>query len=82
MTIKAKDRKINFHAKSLLYNEGEPWIKKQSNNFDVTIGSCDGVEVCEHIGTFILSLIGNKYNPNGIGLYKDRLAVFENTSSP
>ena len=42
----------------------------------------DGAEVCEHIGIFILSLIGNKYNPNDIGLNKDRLTVFENTSSP
>ena len=30
-----------------------------------------------------LSLIGNKYNPNNIGLYKDDgLAVFKNTSGP
>ena len=31
----------------------------------------------------MLSLIGNKYNPNNIGLYRDnRLAVFKNTSGP
>ena len=42
VTIKSKDRETIFHArKSLLYNEGEPWIKKQSNNFDVTMGSYD-----------------------------------------
>ena len=59
-----------FHArKSFLYNEGETWIKKQSNNFDVTMGSLDGAEVCELIGIFILSLIGDKYNPNSIGLH-------------
>ena len=28
-----------------MYNEGEPWIKKQSNSFDVTMGSYDGAEV-------------------------------------
>ena len=29
----------------------------------------------------MLSLIGNKYNPNNIGLYRDdELAVFKNTS--
>ena len=78
MTINSKDRKTIFHArKSLLYKEGEPWIKKQSNNFDVTMGSYDGAEVCELIGIFMLSLIGNKYNPNNIGLYRDDgLAVF------
>ena len=84
VTIKSKDRETIFHArKSLLYKEGEPWIKKQSNNFDVTMGSYDGAEVCELIGIFMLSLIGNKYNPNNIGLYRDDgLAVFKNTSGP
>ena len=29
----------------------------------------------------MLSFIGNKYNPNNIGLYRDEvLAIFENTS--
>ena len=38
-------------------------------------------EVCELSGIFVLSLIGNKYNPNNIGLYRDDgLAIFENTS--
>ena len=47
------------------------------------MGSYDGAEVCELIGIFILSLIGNKYNPNNIGLYRDDgLAVFRNTSGP
>ena len=77
VTTKSKDRETICHAgKSLLYNEGEPWIKKQSNNFDVTMRLCDGAEVCELIGIFMLSLIGNKYNPNNFGLYRDdRLAV-------
>ena len=84
VTIKSKDWETIFHArKSLLYKEGEPWIKKQSNNFDVTMGSYDGAEVCELIGIFMLSLIGNKYNPNNIGLYRDDgLAVFKNIRVP
>ena len=50
VTIKSKDREIVFHArKFLLYNDEEPWIKKQSNNFDVTKGSYDGAELCELI---------------------------------
>ena len=81
MTIKSKVGETIFHArKSLLYNEWKAWIKKQNNNFDVTMGSYDGAEVCELIGIFLLSLIGNKYNPNNIGLYRDDgLAVFKNT---
>ena len=56
VTIKSKDRETIFHArKSLLYNKGEPWTKKQSNNFDVAMGSYDGAEVCELIGIFMLS---------------------------
>ena len=81
MTIKSKDRETIFHAsKSLLYNEGEPWIKR-SNKFDVTIRSYNEAEVCEVISFFMLSLIGNKYNLNNIGLYSDdELAVFKNIS--
>ena len=45
------------------------------------MGSYDRAEVCELSGIFMLSLIGNKYNPNNIGLYRDDgLAIFENTS--
>ena len=56
VTIKPKHIETIFHArKSLLYNEGEPWIKKQSNSFDVTMGSYDGAEVCELIAIFMLS---------------------------
>ena len=47
------------------------------------MGSYDGAEVCELIGIFMLGLIGNKYNPNNIGLDRDDgLAVFKNTSGP
>ena len=66
-----------------MYNKGESWNKNQSNNFDVTVGSYKGTKVCELIGIFMLSLIGNKYNPNSIALYRDDgLTVFKNTSCP
>ena len=40
------------------------------------MGSYDGIEICELIGIFMVSLIGNKYNPTNIGIYKcDGLAV-------
>ena len=84
VTIKSKDRETIFHArKSLLYNKGEPWTKKQSNNLDVAMGSYDGAEVCELIGILILSLIGKIYNRNNVGLCRDDgLAVSKNTSRP
>ena len=82
VTVISKDRETIFHArKSLLYNEGEPWIEKQSNNFDVTTGSYDEAEVSELIGIFMLSLSGKIYNCYNIGLYRDDgLTVFKNTS--
>ena len=87
VTTKFKYRETIFHArKSLLYNEEEPWIKKQSNNFDVAMGSYDGavkLSVCEIIGIFMINLIGNIYNRNNIGLYReDGLTVFKNISGP
>ena len=58
-------------------------IKKQSNHVDVTMVFYDGTEVCEFIGLFMLSLLGNKYNPNNTGLYRDdRLTVFKNRGGP
>ena len=80
MTIKSKGRETIFHArKSLFYKEREPWIKKQSNNLDVTMGSYDGAEGCELIGIFMLSLIGNKYSASNTGLYRDDgLAILKN----
>ena len=45
------------------------------------MGSYDGAEVCELSGILMLSLIGNKYSPNNIGLYRDDgLTIFKNTS--
>ena len=51
-------------------------------NFEVTMGSYDRAEVCTLSSVFMLSLIGNKYNSNNIGLYRDDgLGIFKNTSS-
>ena len=43
------------------------------------MGSYDGAEICGLSGIFMLSLTGNKYNPNNIGLYRDDgLVIFKN----
>ena len=69
---------VNYLDVALNLNHGS---YRPYKNFDVTIGSYDGAEVCELIGIFMLSLIRNKYNPSNIGLYRDGgLAVFRNTS--
>ena len=73
-----------FHArKSLIFDNNGTWIKKEGGLFDVTMGACDGAEVCELVGTYLLSLIAEKYSKNQIGLYRDDgLAIFKNTSGP
>ena len=45
------DLGIIMHArKSLLFDKGTAWSKKNSDNtFDVTMGSFDGAEVCEFV---------------------------------
>ncbi|OOZ57026.1 hypothetical protein, partial [Solemya velum gill symbiont] len=57
--------------KSCLYNSDKPWGKKTSSNlFDVTMGSFDGAETCELVGSFLLHRIEEKHG-NGFGLYRD-----------
>ena len=65
------ERDIILHAKkSCLFNE-EHWGKKESTNlFDVTMGSYDGAETCELVGSFLLHQITHKHGEN-FGLYRD-----------
>ncbi len=63
---------IKHTRKSLLFNDGKPWIKKASNSlFDVTMGSYDGAEICELVGLFILNNLGQKFGKENIHLYRD-----------
>ena len=69
---------------SLLFNNTDIWIKKEGNkDFDVTMGSFDGAEVCELVGLYILHILSTKYGKNLNGIYRDDgLACFENVSGP
>ena len=51
IVISQDDLGIIMHArKSLLFDKGNAWSKKNSDNtFDVTMGSFDGAEVCEFV---------------------------------
>ena len=81
--ITSKDTEIIYHArKSLLFDEKDTWMKKQSGLFDVTMGAYDGAEVCELVGTYMLSLISEKYKKD-FGVYRDDgLGVEKNKSGP
>ena len=53
-----KDIDLIIHARrSPLFNEGETWVKKIDENFDVTLGAYDGAEICELVGIYLLSLL-------------------------
>ena len=82
--ITNKDIDVIFYArKSLLYYNNKPWVKKGESNFDVTMGTYDGAEVCELIGIFMLLLLSKHINKNHIGLHRDDgLAISKNTSGP
>ena len=53
--------------------------KKSTNLFDVAMGAYDGAEVCEIVDLFFLNNLGNKFEKNCVGLYRDDgLALFKN----
>ena len=59
-----------IHAKnSILIHKHIPWQKKGNTTFDVTMGSYDGAETCELVGSFLLSQLLD-LNIN-VGLYRD-----------
>ena len=42
-----------------------------AGNFDVTMGSYDGAEVCELVGIYILSILAKRIDKKSTGLYRD-----------
>ena len=70
-----------IYYQSILFSEQNNWTKITSQDFfDVAMGSYDGAETCEPVGSFILSCITAKYG-NSFGLYRDdRLGVIEEKS--
>ena len=81
--MKQKKSAIFHCRKSLLYHNKEPWIKNHGNKeFDVTMGSNDGAEVCEIAGLYLLHLINNVFKDDNIGLYRDYgLALLRNKTA-
>lgn len=71
---------IMHTKKALLFHKNEPWAKKDTDSlFDVTMGSYDGAETCELIGTYLLTQLPDDLT-SSIGLYRDDgLAVCKGT---
>ena len=83
VTINKEEVKAIMHSrKSLLFNNTSVWVKREGDpDFDSTMGSFDGTEICELVGVYILNLLGEKYGKERVGLCRgDGLAYFENIS--
>ena len=70
--IDPSEEEIIFHSRrSLLFKGKSSWIKKDGSDFDVTMGSYDGAEICELVGLYMLHLLSQKFNSDTVGLYRD-----------
>ena len=45
---------IFYARKSVLYNDGEPWVRTEGGIVDFIMRAYDGAEVCELIGIYML----------------------------
>ena len=71
-TISQQDREMISHArKSMLFGQGQEWIKTGTGLFDVPMGCYDGAEVCELVGTYALAKLSGKFQAGDFGLYRD-----------
>ena len=70
--------------KRLLLSDGKPWVKTDENNdFDVPMGCFDGAEVCELVGTCLLSQMEVAIARENVGFYwDDGLDIFKNMAGP
>ena len=70
--------------KSLLFSKNKPWEKTINEQlFDITMGSYDGVEICELVGLYMLSILGKVYGIQNVVLYRNNgLACFHKVSGP
>ena len=73
---------IKHCRKSLLCNDNESWKKKDTDScFDVAMGRYYGAEICELVGSHLLSLLANTIDKKDCGLYReDGLIILRNTS--
>ena len=70
--------------RTLLSKDGEPWVKKTSNEeFDVSMRCLDGAEICELVGIYNLHLLKSIVRKENVGLNRDDgLGVLQILSVP
>ena len=70
--------KFSFRARRL---KKGAWVKREGEEFDITMGSYDGAETTDLVGLFLLHQL--KHLPVNLGLYRDDgLAVSALAASP
>ena len=85
VNIRGEKRNTITHSrKSLVVNNTDICIKKNGDpDFDVTLGSFDGAELCKLVGLYILHILGEKCGKHRIGWCRDDgLTCFGYTSGP
>ena len=56
--------------KTLLFKDIKLWLKKfGKEDFDVLMGCFDGAEICELVGSFILTKLCDVLQRENVGLY-------------
>ena len=83
--ISEQDMLIIMQARrTLLFNDGEPSVKKTGNEeFDVPMGCFDGAGICELVGIYNLHLLKGIIRKENVGLYRDDgLGVLRNLLGP
>ena len=77
--ITSDERNIIIHAKNaILVHKQHTWQKKGDTTFDVSMGSYDGAETCELVGSFLLSQLQDL--DVNIGLYRDNGLAISNAT--
>ena len=76
--ISEQEIEIILHTrKCFLFDSDGAWVKRNGGNFDVSMGSYDGAEVCTIVGLYMLEKIGGEFGKKNVGLYRDDgLGVF------
>ena len=83
MDISDQEKQVIMEARRVfMYVDGEPWVKKGNDIFDVGMGFYDGAEICELVGLYLLNQIKEKIGSAELGLYRDDgLGLFPDISA-
>ena len=83
VNITEQDKHIIFHSrKTFLFFDGDPWIKKNGENFDVPMGGYDSAEVSDLVGLYLLNKLETIIPQNHVGLYRDDGLAVLSASGP